>query len=70
MANGLLDLRVKLPPAHLSVTDGVDFTLSFLLLNIKWESCEYQFLKFLVWPDRKSNPLSPFQWQTLNLLDY
>ena len=43
-AKGPFGLRVKLPPAHLSTTHGGGFTLSFLMLNIKQESCEYQFL--------------------------
>ena len=41
---GPFGLRVKLPPAHLSTTHGGGFTLSLLVLNVKQESCEYQFL--------------------------
>ena len=47
---GPFGLRVKLPPAHLSTTHGGGFTLSLLMLNVKQESCEYQFLKSLVDP--------------------
>ena len=43
-AKGSFGLRVKLPPAHLSTTHGGGFTLSLLMLNVKQESCEYQFL--------------------------
>ena len=43
-AKGPFGLPVKLPPAHLSTTHGGGFTLSFLMLNVKQESCEYQFL--------------------------
>ena len=35
--------QVKLPPTHLSTTNGGGFTLSFLLLNVKQENCDYQF---------------------------
>ena len=48
-AKGPFRLRVKLPPAHLSTTHGGGFILSLLMLNVKWESCEYQFLLSLVW---------------------
>ena len=41
---GPFGLPVKLPPAHLFATHGGGFALSFLMLNIKQESCEYQFL--------------------------
>ena len=41
---GPFGLRVKLPPAYLSTTHGRGFTLSLLMLNVKQESCEYQFL--------------------------
>ena len=41
-----------------------------LLLNVKQDSCEYQFLQFLVWPDRESNSGQPFQLQTLYPRDY
>ena len=34
-------LQVNLPPAHLSTTHG---GMSFLLLNVKHENYEYQFL--------------------------
>ena len=47
-AKGPFGLRVKLPPAHLSTTHGGGFTLSLLMLNVKQESCEYQFLESLV----------------------
>ena len=43
-AKGPFGLRVKLPPAHLSITHGEGFTLSLLMLNVKRGSCEYQFL--------------------------
>ena len=43
-AKGPFGLRVKLPPAHLSTTHGGGFTLSLLMLNVKQETCEYQFL--------------------------
>ena len=43
-AKGHFGLRVKLPPAHLSTTNGGSFTLSLLLLNLKQGSFEYQFL--------------------------
>ena len=43
-AKGPFGLRVKLPPAHLSITHGGGFTLSLLMLNVKQGSCEYQFL--------------------------
>ena len=43
-AKGAFGLLVKLPPAHLSTTHGGGFTLSLLMLNVKQESCEYQFL--------------------------
>ena len=43
-AKGPFGLRVKLPSAHLSTTHGKGFTLSLLMLNVKQESCEYQFL--------------------------
>ena len=36
--------RVKLPPAHLSITQGGGFTVLFLMLNVKQESCEHQLL--------------------------
>ena len=36
-------LRVKLPPSHLSIAHGGEFTLSFML-NVKQRSSEYQFL--------------------------
>ena len=55
-AKGSFGLRVKLPPAHLSTTHDGGFTQSLLMLNVKQESCEYQFLQSLVWPDRESNP--------------
>ena len=43
-AKGPFGLPVKLPPAHLSTAHGGGFTLSLLMLNVKQESCEYQFL--------------------------
>ena len=43
IAKGSINLRVKPPPVHLSITHGGDFTLSILLLNVKKKSCEYQF---------------------------
>ena len=43
-AKGPFGLRVKQPPAHLSATHGGGFTLFLLVLNVKQESCEYQFL--------------------------
>ena len=43
-AKGPFGLRVKLPPAHLSTTHGGGFALFLLMLNVKQESCEYQFL--------------------------
>ena len=43
-AKGPFGLLVKLPPAHLSTTHGGGFTLSLLMLNVKQESGEYQFL--------------------------
>ena len=43
-AKGPFGLRVKLPHAHLSTTHGGGFILSLLMLNVKQESCEYQFL--------------------------
>ena len=43
-AKGPFGLRVKLPPVHLSTTQGGGFTLSLLMLNVKQGSCEYQFL--------------------------
>ena len=44
-AKGPFGLRVKLPsPVHLFTTHGGAFTLSLLMLNVKQESCEYQFL--------------------------
>ena len=45
-AKGPFGLRVKLPTAHLSTTHGGGFTLSLLVLNVKQESWEYQFLVF------------------------
>ena len=42
----LRGLRVKLPLVLLSTTHIGSFTLSFLLLSIKQESCEYQRLWF------------------------
>ena len=42
----------------------------FLMLNFKQESCEYQLLKSLIWPDRESNPSLTFQLQTLYPLDH
>ena len=55
-AKGFFGLRVKVPPAHLSTTHDGGFTQSLWLLSIKQGSCEYQFLQFLVWHDRESNP--------------
>ena len=43
-AKGPFGLRVKLPLAHLFTTHGGGFTLSFLSLNVKQGSCEYQLL--------------------------
>ena len=42
---GPVGLRVKLPHFFLLTTLGGGFTLSHLMLKIKQESCEYQFLK-------------------------
>ena len=36
-------LRVKLPPVHLFTTHDGGLTLTFLLLNVKQISCQYQY---------------------------
>ena len=43
-AKGPFGLRVKLPPAHLSIAHGGSFTLFLLLLNVKQGNSEYLFL--------------------------
>ena len=40
----LCGLRIKLPPTHLSTTNVEASHCPFLLLNVKQESCGYQFL--------------------------
>ena len=47
-------LHFWLPPAHLSTTHSGGFTLSLLKLNVKQESCEYQFL-YSLWFDPTGN---------------
>ena len=46
-SEGILCLRIWLPPAHLFTTQGGGFTLSLQLLNVRQGSCEYQFLQFV-----------------------
>ena len=53
------DLRVKLPPTHLSITHSGNFTLSFLMLNVKQGSREY--IKFYsLWFDPTGNRPRPY----------
>ena len=63
-AKELFGLRVKLPNAHLFTTYDRSLILILCLLNVKQESCEYQFSLSLVWSHRESNPILPFQQQT------
>ena len=44
-------------PTHQSITHGGRFILSIFNAEVKEGSCEYQFLKSLVYPDGQSNPI-------------